>query len=160
MYNTQQTVFDMKDFQRLFGEQNYNNLKSKISYYVKRGYIDRIRRGFFVKKDFDVLELACKIYTPSYISFETVLQQQNIIFQYDETIYLASYLSRDIQIKHKEKTINICYRKIKGDILLDQEGLIKKKYYTIASKDRAIKDMLYLKPDFYFDNLPDGYKNT
>lgn len=160
LYATKQTVFDTKDLQWLFWEQNYNNLKSKISYYVKKWYIYRIRRGIFVKQDFDVFELACKIYTPSYISFETVLQNSNIIHQYDETIYVASYLSRDIQIKYQDKTINIIYRKLKSDILFNQTWLIKNGYYTIASSDRAINDMRYLKPDFYFDNLPDGYTKT
>lgn len=157
LYTTVQTVFDIKDLQWLFWEQNYNNLKSKISYYVKKWYLFRIRKGIFVKEDFNILELACKIYTPSYISFETVLQSSNVIFQYDETIYVASYLSRNIQILYKNKRIDIQYRKLKPDILFNQDGLIKKWYYTIASTERAIDDMRYLQPNFYFDNLPNGY---
>jgi hypothetical protein len=153
IFKTSQTVFDLKDLAYLLKENNYNNLKSKISYYVKKWYLERIRRWIFVKENFCKFELACKIYTPSYISFETVLLKSWIIYQYDETIYIASYLSRNIEIKYKWKIINICYRKLKDELLYDDDWIEKKDFYSIASKDRAIKDMKYLKGDFYFDKI-------
>jgi hypothetical protein len=138
----------------LLRENNYNNLKSKIAYYVKKWYLQRIRKWIFVKENFDIYELACKIYKPSYIGFETVLQKEWVIYQYDETIYLASYLSRNITIKlpNSSKELKICYRKLKDEILYNLEWIEKKDFYSIATKERAINDMKYLKPDFYFDN--------
>jgi len=156
IFKTKQSVFDLKDLAKILKEQNYNNLKSKIAYYVKKWYLTRIRRWIFVKDDFDVFELACKIYTPSYISFETVLQKEGVIYQYFETIFVASYLSRNIEIKYKDKIIKIVYRKLKDEILYDEKWIIKKEFYSVASRTRAIQDMKYLKKDFYFDNLKDG----
>lgn len=153
IFKTNQTVFDLKDLSNLFWDKNYDNLKSRISYYVKRWYISRIRRWIFVKDDFDTFELACKIYTPSYISFETVLFKEWIIYQVDTAIYVASYLSRTIKIQFRWKTIKIVYRKLKDNILYDDEWIIRKEFYSIASNNRAISDMRYLKSDFYFDNL-------
>lgn len=160
IYKSEQSVFDMKDLSIILAEENYNNLKAKINYYVKKWYINRIRRWIFVKDEFDVKELACKIYSPSYISFETILQEQSVIFQYDATIYLASYLNRLIEIEYKGKIIKIQYRKIKDELLYNQDWIIKKVNYTEANTERAIKDMQYLKPNFYFDNLPNGTENT
>ncbi len=153
IFKSNQTVFDLKDLAYILKENNYNNLKSKIAYYVKKWYLFRIRKWVFVKENFLKLELACKIYTPSYISFETVLLREWVIYQYDETIYVASYLSRNIEIKYKNEIIKICYRKLKDEILYDDEWIEKKEFYSIANKDRAIQDMKYLKKDFYFDNL-------
>ena len=153
IFKTKQSVFNLNDLGKILKEKDYNNLKSKISYYVKKWYLQRIRRWIFVKDDFDVFELACKIYSPSYISFETVLQKEWVIYQYFDTIFVASYLSRSLEINYKWKKIKIVYRKLKDEILYDETGIIKKDFYSIASKDRAIKDMKYLKKDFYFDNL-------
>lgn len=157
IFKTSQTVFDLKDLASVLGEENYNNLKSRVAYYVKKGYLTRIRKWIFVKEDFNIYELACKIYTPSYISFETVLQKHGIIYQYDDTIYLASYLSRnlelDISLSWGYKKLKISYRKLKDTILYDTQWVKQEWYYSIASKERAIEDMRYLKKDFYFDNL-------
>ncbi len=158
IFKTNQTVFDLKDLWKILNETNYNNLKSKVSYYVKKNYLIRIRKWIFVKENFDKFELACKIYTPSYISFETVLSQEGIIYQKIDTIYVASYLSRSIKILYKNKIIKIVYRKLKDEILYNPDWIIKKDFYNIATTKRAIEDMKYLKKDFYFDNLK--YEST
>jgi len=43
-----------------------------------------------IDRDLDIFELACKINKTSYISFETVLKMHGAIFQYYESIFLAS----------------------------------------------------------------------
>lgn len=132
------------------GEKNANNLKNKLAYYVKKGNILRLRKGIFAKdKDYDPKELAAKIYTPAYVSFETILVQEGVIFQYYETIFMASYLSREIATK-KDK---ITYRKLKNDILVNQQGVTNQGAYFQASKERAFLDTLYVFGDYYFDNL-------
>jgi len=158
IFKIKQTVFDLKDLWKILNEVNYNNLKSKVSYYVKKWYLTRIRKWIFVKENFDKFELACKIYTPSYISFETVLSQEGIIYQKIDTIYVASYLSRKIEIPYKGETIKIVYRKLKDEILYNPDWIIKKDFYSVASAKRAIQDMKYLKKNFYFDNLK--YEST
>lgn len=153
IFKTSQSVFDLRDLAFLLWENNYNNLKSKVAYYVKKWYLLRVRKWIFAKEKFSVYELACKIYTPSYISFETVLQKEWAIYQYDETIYLASYLSRNIEISVNWKVIKICYRKLKDEILYNSEWVLKKDFYSVATLKRAASDIKYLKRDFYFDNL-------
>jgi len=144
------TVFSFKDITLLWGETDRDNVKAKINYYVKAGKLHPIRRGFYAKsKDYNKLELATKIYKPSYISFETVLRKEGVIFQHYDTIFAASYLDRDIVADGQPYT----YRKLKDIIVANPAGVIKKEGYMEASKERAFMDMLYLDNDYHFDNL-------
>lgn len=160
IYSTTQTVFDLKDLSVLLWVKNKNNLKAKVSYYAKKWYLYRVRQGIYTKKEFHPREFACKIYTPSYISFESILQDAGVIYQLDNTIYLASYLSRTLQIDTHQGVYTIQWRKIKDALLYKQVGIQKETYRSQATSERAIKDMLYIKPDFYFDKLSDDLRCT
>ncbi|PIP27659.1 MAG: hypothetical protein COX30_00680 [Candidatus Moranbacteria bacterium CG23_combo_of_CG06-09_8_20_14_all_39_10] len=150
LYKQKQSVFSVKEASLIWQESNSANIKSYLKYFADKGDLIRLRRGIYAKTGFDVYEVATKIYTPSYVSFETVLRNEGVIFQHYETIFVASYLTRSIELDNKQK---ISYRKIKNSILFNSEGIIKKKNYAIASKERAFLDMLYLMRDYYFDNL-------
>lgn len=144
------TVFTFKDISLIWGDTDKKATISAINYYVKTGNLYRIRRGIYAKdKNYDKFELAIKIYTPSYISFETVLTKKGIIFQFYSQIFVASYLTREIFVDNQK----FCYRKIKDQILTNQTGLEFKNNYWIASPERAFLDILYLNRDYYFDNL-------
>ena len=147
IYQAAQTVFNLKELAILLEEKNFDNLKAAVNYYVKKNMIIQVRRGIYAKKNYDPLELAVKIYSPAYISFETILFKEGLIFQYNETITIASYLSREIQVG----TYTLRYKKLKESILTSPEGLAFKPYFTIAEKERAFLDILYLDRNFYVD---------
>ena len=147
IYKSPLTVFTLNDIALVAGEGSGNTLKSRVHYYVNRKKLLAVRKGIYAKENYNRLELANKIYTPSYISLETVLQRENIIFQHYEVIFAVSYLSREI------KSLNIRYRKIKDNILYHPMGLIKEDDYTVASKERAFLDALYIYGSYFFDNL-------
>lgn len=149
LYKAKNTVFTIDEIALLLRESDRDALKSKINYYVKQGVIKSVRKGIYVKSDYNVLELATKIYTPAYISLETVLEKEGVIFQHYKTIFAASYLSRKIEVDKNE----IRFRKIKKEILINKAGVIEKDNYFIATKERAFLDALYLYKDYYFDNL-------
>lgn len=144
-----QTVFRIKDLALLLEEDNSDKLKSKVNYYSKSGFLKRVRKNIYVKDDYNFLELANKLYNPSYISFETVLQQEGVIFQNYETVFVASYLSREVEIEGRK----IRYRKLKDEVLSNKKGVVKSNNYFKATKERAFLDSLYLYDDYYFDNL-------
>src|SRR3989339_1514 len=150
LYKSRKTVFTMAEIVLIWEEKNPKNTRAKIKYYVDKGELIRLRRGVYGKSDYDKLELATKIYTPAYISFETVSRREGMTFQYYETVFAASYLSREIKLKNSQK---IQYWKLKDEILLNPQGIIRKENYSIASKERAFMDMIYLRPRYYFDNL-------
>ena len=150
LYGSKQTVFTSREIALLIGAKSMNTLKSKLAYYVKTGRLIRLRRGMFAKnKTYDRNELAVRIYTPAYLSFETVLARTGVIFQYYESLFVASYLSREVIVAEQK----IVYRKLKDDILGNQKGLVDRGYFFEATKERAFLDRLYLFPEYYFDNL-------
>lgn len=150
IYGSKQTVFTSREIALLIGEKNANNLKSKLSYYVRTGKLIRLRRGVFAKnKDYNKNELVVRIYTPAYISFETILAREGVTFQYYESLFVASYLTRDISVGDNK----IIYKKLKNEVLTNRKGLIDRGYYFEATKERAFLDRLYLFPSYSFDNL-------
>lgn len=147
--NDSRTVFTLPDIAMLVEESNFESLNGKINYYVKTNKLNRPRKGIYVKSNYNPLELACRLYTPSYISLEYVLQQAGIIFQYDSTITTVSYLSRKLNIDNNE----YAYRKIKNEIIVDTTGIEQVNNVNIATPERAFLDTLYLNSNYYFDNL-------
>ena len=150
LYKSPQTVFSLKDIALLWRESHYANLKSKINYYVGKGDLLNIRRGFYAKdKNYNKFELATRIFTPAYVSFETVLGQHGLTFQYYSQIFVASYLSRDIDCDGQIYS----FKKIKNQVLTDKAGLENKGEYMIAGQERAFLDTIYINKDYHFDNL-------
>ncbi|OHA15786.1 MAG: hypothetical protein A3A10_00100 [Candidatus Tagabacteria bacterium RIFCSPLOWO2_01_FULL_42_9] len=49
--------------------------------------------------------------------------------------------------------LKISFRKIKDAALFNPLGIINKNNYSIASRERAFLDTVYLFPQYYFDNL-------
>ncbi|MBS3819772.1 hypothetical protein KGY73_09755 [bacterium] len=144
------TVFTFKDILLSSSETNASLLKRRLHYYVKNKELYPIRKGIYAKdKDYDRLELANKIYTPAYISLETVLSREGIIFQHYDQIFVVSYLTREITCDGQKYV----FRKIKDEILTNPLGLEKKDNHFIASRERAFLDTIYLNKNYYFDNL-------
>jgi predicted transcriptional regulator of viral defense system len=144
------TVFTFKDISLLWAETDRNLIKRRINYYVKTGKLYSIRKGLYAKdRNYNKFELATKIYIPSYISFETVLAQAGVIFQFYPQIFVASYLTREIEVDGQKYS----FRKIKDVILTNHSGLEFKENYWVASPERAFLDLLYLNKNYHFDNL-------
>jgi len=142
LYLSNQTVFTTQEIALFWQESHADNLKSKINYYCTSGVLKRLRRGLYAlaEKPYDRHEVANRIFIPSYISLETVLAAEGLIFQYDTTIYSISYQTRQVTIDNQ--TYN--YRRVASDILTNPMGLIHNGATTIASKERAFLDLLYL----------------
>ena len=150
VYKDIRTVFRLNDVALLIGETNFQSLNKKLNYYVRTDKLQNPRKGIYTKPNYNPEELACTIYTPSYISLEYVLQKAGIVFQYDSRITAVSYLSRTIEVADR----TYLFRKIKGEILLNTAGIIRQdNHINIATAERAFLDLLYLNANYYFDNL-------
>lgn len=150
LYKHPKTIFTSKDLAFIWRETNKNNLKAKISYYVKKNALLRLTRGVFAKdKNYNPKELATSIYVPSYISFETALRESGIIFQHYKAIFAAGPWSKTIKIDGRA----FAFRKMKKTVLFNSSGIINRGNYGIASPERAFLDTIYLFPKYYFDNL-------
>lgn len=150
IFRAKSTVFTFKEISLLLGETNLNLLKRRVNHYVKTERLFSPRKGIYAKdKNYNRLELATKIFTPSYISLETILLQEGVIFQYYKSIFVISYLSREI-VCDKQKYV---FKKLKNIVLNNTKGIKKKENCLIASKERAFLDTIYLYGDYFFDNL-------
>lgn len=150
LYQSPKTILTTKDIALIWGETNNVNLLSKVKYYAKQGSLIRLTRGVYTKNnEYNLKELATSIYTPSYVSFETVLRETGIIFQHQTAIFVASPYPTS-------KTIDghpIVFRKLKNSVLYNGLGVKQEQHYSIATPERAFLDTIYLSPKFYFDNL-------
>ncbi len=150
LYQSPKTILTTKDIALIWEETNTANLLSKIKYYAKQGSLIRLTRGVFAKdKNYNPKELATSIYTPSYISFETVLREAGIIFQHHDSIFVAGPYPATKKIGDH----TIVFRKLKDRVLYSALGVKDEKNYSIATPERAFLDTIYLSPKFYFDNL-------
>lgn len=144
------TVFTFKDICLLWGATERASAIAAVNYYVKTGALYRIRRGIYSKdRHYDKLELATRIFTPSYISFETVLTQAGINFQFYEKIMVASYQTRELMVDSQL----FAYKKMKDRLLTNAAGIMHHNEYSVASPERAFLDTIYIHLDYHFDNL-------
>jgi len=144
------TIFTVWDIAILWQSPNTNATIVRLNYYVKKGELIRIRRGIYAtSSQYDKIELSTRIYTPSYVSFETVLAQEGLIFQFQSSIQIASYLTREICIAKQSYS----YRKIKNSVLTNSIGIKNSEQISIATPERAFLDILYTNGNYHFDNL-------
>lgn len=144
------TVFTYHDIQTILWISNKDTIKSLFARWVKLWVFQNISKWIYALQNFDNLELAIKLKKNSYISFETVLKKEWIIFQdYGNTIFIASDQSTNKRILNKQFT----YLKLKSSILTNPIWITNKWNYMIASAERAICDRLYLSSNYYFDNI-------
>ncbi len=149
LYGRPETVFTLDEISQLFPDIAYESLRDRLYYFTKVGKLKRPHQGIYAKADYNPLELANKLYKPSYVSLETVLAKGNVVFQYYETIFAVSYLTRTITVNNT----SIQYRQIKGEVLTNVEGIEQKDGYFIASLERAFLDAVYIYKNYHFDNL-------
>jgi predicted transcriptional regulator of viral defense system len=144
------TVFTYKDIALLWGEAASPATRVRINYYVKKGELVRLRKGIYAKtRSYNKLELATRIFTPAYVSFETVLAMEGLVFQIYEKIFVATYTTREIRIDNQIYAL----RKLKDSVLTNPLGVEHREETSIALKERAFLDSLYVSADYHFDNL-------
>ena len=144
------TVFTFKELSLIWNETDVKLTKKRVYRYTKMGKLYPIRKGIYAKdKNYDKMELANKIFTPAYISLETVLSREGIVFQHYNQIFAISYLSREISCDGQAYV----YRRMKDVVLMNSSSIEKKGNYYIASKERAFLDTIYLNKNYHFDNL-------
>lgn len=150
LYQSSKTILTNKNLALIWQENDKNNLNAKTAYYVKQKTLIRLTRGIFAKnKNYNPKELATSIYAPSYISFETVLREAGVIFQHYDTIFVVSKWTKTMVIDKYTFT----FRKLKDAVLFNATGVVSKDNYSVATLERAFLDMIYLFPNYYFDNL-------
>lgn len=150
LLESKRTVFTTQSLMLQTECSDSSNLTKSLHYYAKEGEIRNPRKGIYTKKNYNVEEMACCLYRPSYISLEFVLQRAGVVFQWDDTITCVSYLSRTVEVDNTQYQ----YRKISPDFWVEMKGIELHDNVSIATPERAFLDLMYLSAgNCHFDNL-------
>ncbi|OHA62478.1 MAG: hypothetical protein A2748_02985 [Candidatus Wildermuthbacteria bacterium RIFCSPHIGHO2_01_FULL_45_20] len=136
-------VFSIKDIEKI--DSSFH--KQRLSEWQKKGYIKKIRQGFYIFSDLRINEqvlflIANAIYQPSYISLEMAFSLYNLI---PEAVYeITSVTSQKTNI-FKTNAGTFSYKHIKPELMFGYE---LKEYsnhrYMVAEIEKALLDYLYL----------------
>ncbi len=144
-------IFHIHDLALLWRIKDKNLVHTTLKRYCKYGIINRIYKGFYSLKktiDLDPYLLGIKaIHNYAYISTETILVKEGIISQIIPKITLISSKSTKFQIGSN----NYASRQLKDIFLYNSTGIEEKNGIQIATKERAIADLLYFNPRAYLD---------
>ncbi len=133
-------VFSMLDVAKLFPDEKPEAIRTQLYRLVKRGHIFPIKRGLysFDKSRVDELELAGKLYSPSYISLETALNYYGVI----PDVPIAVRSVTPITTKKIQTAMgNYYYSKISSKLFFG----CSQTPYAIAHKEKALLDYFYIR---------------
>ena len=150
-------VFSIQDLSIIWGISEKTKIWEIIKYYLRKGKLNRIYRGIYsLNKKYSQLELAQKLQPLSYVSLHTALSIHGINFQYYSSIYSISLISK----KYLVSEVEYSYHQVKDYIFYNKTGLIDKKSYLLADKERAVCDTLYIWPSMNIDHVDNIDKDT
>lgn len=137
------------DFQSLsIKYKKYSNIYQKINNECKKGILVKIKRGLYsddLDNDKEVIANIC--YNPSYISFEYALSYYGVIPEFVSTFTSATFGKKNNKIYHM-KDCTFDYRSVPDEVFPMGILIMKNSKdisYKIASKEKALCDLLYSK---------------
>lgn len=137
------------DFQSLSVKyKEYSNIYQKINNECKKGILVKIKRGLYTDDLYNDKEVIANIcYNPSYISFEYALSYYGVIPEIVSTFTSATFGKKNNKIYHmKDSTFD--YRSVPDEVFPMGVLIMKNSKdisYKIASKEKALCDLLYSK---------------
>ncbi len=140
-------IFTINDVLKYFSNEPENQINTQIHRLLKSGNIVSIKRGLYIFANTEVDEfvLANKIYSPSYVSMESVLNIYGVIP--DIPVNVTSMTTVTPKKITSKKGVFL-YSKIKKDLFFGYESKLDssgKMYYLIASPEKALLDYIYVR---------------
>lgn len=149
-----QQLLRTNDLAVLWGMKNRNHLYTTISRYLNRQILFPVFKGLYSTvpiHELNPLDLGkAIIHRYTYLSTESVLAQAGVISQATYAYTFISSLSKQVSVG--EWTFR--YRQMKYEYLYNPVGIQTKYGHKIATIERAVADLLYYNPNYYFD-IPD-----
>lgn len=146
-----EVIFHTRDAAVIWGITNVNTLHTTLSRYVRAGLLFRLQNSLYSVKpsrELDPLLVGTKaIHGFCYVSTETVLSRAGFIQQHLSHITLVSATSRHFTLAgHAFRS-----RRLADAYLFNETGIAREGGVLVASPARAVADMLYFNPHYYFD---------
>ena len=137
------------DFQSLrIKYKEYSNIYQKINNECKKGILVKIKRGLYSDDLYNDKEVIANIcYNPSYISFEYALSYYGVIPEFVSTFTSATFGKKNNKIYHM-KDCTFDYKNVPDEVFPMGILIMKNSKdisYKIASKEKALCDLLYSK---------------
>lgn len=136
-------VFSVKDIQKRF--PNFDN--RRLVEWQQKGYLVKIKRGYYCfserNRGEQFLQFAAnKIYSPSYISFESALSYYNLI---PEGVFTVTSATTKNTANHTSPIGNFDYKHVKSNLFFGYK-LMKEKDFTIkiAEPEKVLLDFFYI----------------
>ncbi len=145
-------IFHINDLARIWGINNRNTLSTSLKRYVEQGLIYRLYRGFYSIRpvaELDPLSLGAQaLNSYCYLSGETVLAKQGVIFQ---QVNYFTFMGKQTK-RFKIGSYKYYCRQLKDGFLYNDLGIDKTGKLSLATLERAVADILYFNPKYHFDN--------
>lgn len=145
-------LFHTGDLGVIWGVENKNTLYTAIKRLVGRGELISVHKGLYSLLSLDKIDPVklglAVLHSFAYVSCELVLAREGVIDQVMPAITLVGNVSRRFSLAGHEY---IC-RKLNTRFLHNSAGLETKNEMAEASVSRAVADLLYFNPQYYFDN--------
>lgn len=152
LLKSDQKLFHTQDLALLWGMSNRNTLYTSIKRLLNKGVLIAIKKGLYSVLPLDRIDKIrlgqALIHQYCYVSTETVLSKEGVISQIIHPLTFVSSFSRKIMLNDNLYV----YRRLKTRALFCPEGIRQESGVFVAEKERAVADMLYFNPKYYFDN--------
>lgn len=139
------TVFSLADIRQ--AEPAFD--RRRLSEWQEKGYIRMVIKGFYIFSDLAlneqaVFEIANRIYSPSYVSFEMAMSYYGLL---PESVYGITSATTLKTASFKSPIGDFLYRSIHPRLYFGFDLLkAREKLYKLASAEKAALDYLYLNP--------------
>jgi len=143
------------DLTQIFHEGSPQAIQSAVSRCLKSGDLIRLKRGVYLfgekyrKRPIVKFALACQLYSPSYISFESALSYHQLIPEAVYTTTSACYLNKIKQFKNEFGEFSYQYIPVKPFFLEVQQLKNNGNNSLIATPLRALYDVIYKRKIIY-----------
>ena len=139
-------IFTFNDILKWFPDSNAPTLKVQLNLWIKKGYLQKVKRGLFYLTEAGVKDnfyLAEKILSPSYISLESALNYYSII---PDVPFIVTCTTPLTTRKFETFAGRYFYHHIKKEYFFGFKTIYspdKNFFYNIATPEKALLDFIY-----------------
>lgn len=137
------TIFSLVDIKRI--DNNFH--RRRLNEWQDKGYIIKVIKGYYIFSDLKInenvlFEIANRIYSPSYISFEMALSHYGFI---PESVYGITSASSRRTYLFRTKIAEFSYKTVKPQFFFGYDIIqYDNKNFKIASPEKALLDYFYI----------------
>lgn len=139
------TVFSLDEIRKL--EPRFH--RRRLTEWQEHGYITKLSRGHYIFSDLPLreevlFEIANRIYSPSYVSFEAALAYHKLI---PEGVYAVTSAATQKTYCLRAPVAEFIYRTVKEKLFFGYDLVTyDKKSFKMASLEKALLDYFYFRP--------------